>query len=136
MAIFNRIVKRVPMVSHGRDYLLRSGLGYTVNYPKGEAVPTPVDIMDEAMAVGIVLADESDAPKPPAEDEAPPTGKLREDMILDAMRDMVMKNERGTFSAGKPSVKVLIERLGWDIDARERNALWTKLQAELAAGDA
>jgi len=111
-----------------RDRILATTKGHTIEFKKGELTHVPPECYDEAIAIGAV-------PESEIEDDAN-TGPRRPESELElrqqvfaAFDAMVLKNEREDFTAGgAPHPKALSARLGWRIDAKERDTLWAAYQ--------
>lgn len=56
-------------------------------------------------------------------------GKAREDAIIAAMRAMVLKNDRNSFTAsGAPSAPAVSAAVGFNVNGKERDQMWVKAQ--------
>lgn len=124
-----RVGRRVQMVSYGRDFRLASRAGYSLIFKKGEPRDVPEECVDEAMAVGIVFVNDADAPSKDDAKVEIPAGRVRQEMVQEAIRALLSRNQRGDFTTGnKPHAQALSKALGWEVDARERDEAWDKFQ--------
>ncbi len=104
--------------------------GHSIEFVKDQPTHVPPEMHSEVMAVGALPVDDL-----PAEDVDPkqaPTDALeRQALIIDAMKKLVARNQRGDFLAsGVPDAKALKEVLGFNVDSKERNDVWAVYQAE------
>jgi len=122
----------------GRNRVLRTTAGHTIEFKKGEPTYVPPEIHEEATAAGAVPEDEAaflEAQKEPPK-KVVPTGNDRKDTIMTAMQIMVERNAREDFGAnGLPTMKNLQKECNFDIDAKERDAIWKELQEQLKGAE-
>jgi hypothetical protein len=113
-----------------RDKVLSSIKGHTIEFKKGEPTYVPVDMHSEAMAIGAMPT--GDLPdEPEIEGGAPTDPAERERVIMEAMEQLVLRNQRGDFIAsGLPNVAALKDLMGFSIHHKERDTVWTKVQAK------
>lgn len=101
--------------------------GSSIRFEKGVPTHVPDHALEDCMKAGAIPVEgeviEIHKPVPAA---APaPTGVERKQRILDAIEQMVLLNERGTFNAnGAPKQPQLEKTAGFVIDTREINTLW------------
>ena len=111
-----------------RDRTLATTKGHTIEFKKGELVHVPPECYDEVIAIGAQPETELEE----KEDTGPrrPDNELEvEKQVFDAFEALMLKNDREAFTAGgAPHPKALSAELGWSINAKERDALWTKFQ--------
>jgi hypothetical protein len=113
-----------------RNYKLRSTSGHMLDIVKGVPFDAAALLANELIAVG---AECLDGPVDVLGEEAVEKPQLspadREAAILAAMSTMQNGNARNDFTAqGLPNVKRIEAIVGFDIDTKERDALWTKLR--------
>ncbi len=114
-----------------RDYPLRSMSGHMINFTKGNPTWVPPACVKEAVAIG---AQPVDGPvevlDPEVVESIVPEGVERKDLIFAAFEDLEAKNEREEWTAsGMPTSKALEKTLGFEVDSKERNALWIEYRA-------
>ncbi len=118
------------IMSRDRTVVTRQGRSF--EFVKNEPLHVPDFCWQDVISAGAVPEDEL----PEADPNAPvvPQGNERLKVITAAMKDMVVRNVREEFNAaGMPDVAVLSTRLGFSIDARERDAVWAAAQTETDA---
>lgn len=115
-----------------RDMTVVSVSGRSVEFVKGVPTYAPGQMHAELISKGIVPAEEIPEPVVDAND-APVTAEDREAMLFAAFETMVLRAKRGDFSGtGVPHAAALAKELGWDVDAKERDAAWRKYEASKA----
>jgi len=110
-----------------RNITITSKSGSSIKFERGVPTHVPDQAIEDCMAAGAVPAEGEvvKAHKSPALEVAAPTGVERKQRILDAIDQMVMLNERGTFNAnGTPKQPQLEKIVGFVIDTREVETLW------------
>lgn len=125
----------MPEYVLSRDYALRSTRGHMLNFVKGQPTWVPPEVVKEAIAIGAepVDGERPDVLPPEVVVKEAPSGQEREDLIVEAIREVVTENDSKNFTAaGEPHVKVLEKILGFDIDAGERLAAWRRFKSEEA----
>lgn len=122
----------MPQMVMARNYILRTTLGHTIGFKKGEPVfvhPVAVELAMAAGAEFSVAKDKEQHIKEEAEAPTPISIDEREKRMMDAFRAMVLENNRDDFNgAGYPNVKPLRERVGFAVDAAERTVMWEKFR--------
>lgn len=118
-----------------RDYALRSMTGHMINFKKGDPTWVPPACVKEAVAIGAVAVDGPvDVLDPEVKESVVPEGEERKELIFAAFEDMEAKNDREDWTAsGMPTSKALEKILGFEVDSKERNALWIEYRASKAA---
>lgn len=117
-----------------RNMTVASISGRSVEFKKGIATYAPDQMHAELIAVGIVPAEEIPEPADDGKVHAPTVPAEREAAVFEAIEKLVLRAKRGDFTGtGSPHAAVLSKELGWDIDAKERDVLWHKFQADKAA---
>lgn len=121
----------MPQMIMLRDYVLASTFGLSVRFKKGEPTHVPSPMVAEAMERGAVPAD-GKAPEFEAEVVvAAPAGDERAALILEAVRELVAKNDADDFGGnGAPKVRSVERELGFDVDQAEVKTTWKQFQAE------
>jgi hypothetical protein len=114
-----------------RNRTIASTCGLSIEFKKGEFHLVPPAMYAEVIAAGGVPETEiPDDEKPPA----PPTPESlaeREVLLFAAFEDMAKKNARNEFTAGgMPHLGPLAQRLGFSVEAKERDAAWAKFMAK------
>ena len=108
-----------------RDRVVETTKGHVIGFKKGVPTYVPYACYDEVQAAGAVP--EEEIPEDPAKVVADPQGAERDGLIAMAIEEVVLKNNSKDFTAaGVPHVKVLEAKIGFQIDAAERDAAWTK----------
>ena len=111
-----------------RDRVVATTKGHIISFKKGVPTYVPYIAYDEVQAAGAVPAEE--LPEDPVKAAMDPQGSERDGLIAMAMEEVVLKNSPKDFTAaGMPHVKVLESKLGFSIDANERDAAWLKFNA-------
>jgi hypothetical protein len=116
-----------------RDHTLRSTAGRSIEFLKGADTWVPPMLVREAVAIGAVPSDGSDANVL----EEPKTSKLstdpavRKEAILVAFANIQGANHREDFTAaGAPHPDAIRRETGYKIDNKELNVLWHAYQDE------
>jgi hypothetical protein len=108
-----------------RDMTIASVFGHAIEFKKGEPTLVPKRLYAEVIAAGGVAEEElteADLGKAPAGDE-------RKAQILAAMTKILERSERDDFTAqGVPHPRVVSELCGFNVGAKERDAMWAELQ--------
>jgi hypothetical protein len=113
-----------------RDMTVSSTSGRSVEFVKGVPTYAPHQMHDELINKGVVPAE--DLPEVVVDDNAEPAvGAEREAALFGAIEKVMLRNKRGDFAGtGAPHAAVLAKELGWSsLDAKERDAAWSKFQA-------
>ena len=107
-----------------KNHFLTSTMGHAIKFVKGEAVHVPPEMWDAAQAIGAVP--EEDLPEAKKEDTLEPQDQhKRKEAIFAAMEQLVLGGKRDSFSGtGAPHTKALAQKMGFTIDAKERDVLW------------
>ena len=117
-----------------RNLTLASVCGLSIELIKGKPTLCPPGMHEELLALGCV----PETPLPEPADDAKPTKPMtpndRYVALTKAFEVISLRNERTEFNAvGVPHAAVLAKELGWNVDAKERDASWAKWQHETAA---
>jgi hypothetical protein len=114
------------------DKIVATRHGHTIEFKAGVPTHVPKECWNAVREQGAVAedqqaVDEANAKKPVKTENDPVE---REKAILTAIEMMVESNKRGDFAAsGLPNLKPLEAIVGFDVDVRERDAVWAKYQA-------
>ena len=111
-----------------RTRVVSTTKGHCIGFTKGVPTFVPYGCYDEVQAAGAVPEDE--LPDDEVKAAQDPQGAERDGLIAMALEEVILKNAPKDFTAaGMPHVKVLEAKLGFSIDATERDAAWTKFNA-------
>lgn len=113
-----------------RNYKLRSTSGHMLDIEKAVPFDAAAILANELIAIGAECLDgKVDVLGEEKPEKIPLSPAERETAILTAMTMMQEDNARNDFTAqGLPHVKRIEAIVGFDIDTKERDALWTKLK--------
>lgn len=118
----------MPEMIMQRDKTVACLSGHIIPFKKGEAIYVPPGAVAECMAVGAVPLE--DALVEDDENKAPPLvtdPAERKRLILEAFETLRKRDARGDFDAGgKPHPKAVSQLVGFTVDSKERNAIWTE----------
>jgi hypothetical protein len=121
----------MPLMVLNRDFYVRTTTPFSPAFKKG--VPTDVhpDCVEAALAVGAVMADGSDAIAEQIEQKpVVPTGSEREQILHKSFEKLVIRKQRGDFTAsGFPDLRVLNGMLEFRVDRAELEKSWEKYMA-------
>lgn len=106
------------------DKTVPTKLGHTIEFKAGVPTHVPKECWRAVQAEGAV-------PEDSIAEKVAPTKKVVEDAldrrkaVFKAFEQLVEKNRRGDFSAnGMPKTQAIEKLTEFDIDAKERDALW------------
>ena len=120
-----------------RDRVVSTTKGHTVRFEANVPKHVPIAILEDCLLVGGIPTSE-DAVNEIKEEPAAkviPQGGDRRAQILAKITEMVGRNQREDFTAaGKPDIRVMERELGFKIDSRERDEIWTEVEAEAHGG--
>jgi hypothetical protein len=120
----------MPWFTLKRNYLLSTTKGHSVNFKKGERTWVPQGILTEALAIGAVPEEPVDPLTPEQVEMQALTTDQRKEKVFAAYEKLMLRAQRGDFSAsGQPSQKKVEEIVGFEMDAKERDALWVAYNA-------
>lgn len=128
----------MPMMVCASDRVISTTQGYTFRFTANEPTHVPSDMVSYVMERGAYPASQADAAVVSAATETPKTDLQRtprdpEDrklLILACMDEMIKSGEMVFTASGKPSPAFLSKKLKFEIDAVERDEVWTRYQAE------
>lgn len=114
-----------------RNYTLKTGTGYIVDFVKNEPTFVPQDMHKAALAIGAeAVGAKLDVLEDDPATKLAPQGAEREAAIVTAIQMMVEENTAGDFTAnGRPNIKRIEALVDFDIDSEERDAVWAKIKA-------
>lgn len=119
----------MPWFTLNRNYALSTTKGHSVNFKKGEKTWVPKLIVQEALAIGAICEEQLDV-LPETKEQVAVTDADRKKNIFAAFEKLLLRNNRGDFSAsGHPHPKKLEDVLGFDVPAKEREILWIEYNA-------
>lgn len=111
-----------------RDRVVETTKGHVIGFEKGVPTFVPYACYEEVQAAGAVP--EEEIPEDPAKAVADPQGQDRDALIAAAIEELVLKNGREDFTAaGAPHAKAISQKVGFQVDAHERDAAWTKFNS-------
>jgi hypothetical protein len=116
-----------------RNHHLVTTRGHSVFFKKGEPTFVPGVIVPDAVAIGAVMADGSDAlgDEPKVKPVGPTDPIEREKAIFAAFVKLSTTLVREDFTAaGAPTAYAVNRELGWPIDSRERARAWDKFKTQ------
>lgn len=110
-----------------RDKTVATLFGHSFEFKAGVPLHVPPSCYEAVQAAGAVPEDE--LPVDDADLAAAPQGEAREALIIAAMKEMVLANDRDSFTAaGAPAAPALSAKLGFTVSGPERDTAWTKAQ--------
>ncbi len=122
----------MPEFILNRNYSLRSVHGRVIDFKKGEPAWVPPMCVVEAVAIGAEQVG-GKAEVLPAEAAVPAelTADERQAAVFAAFKTMIGRNVRSDFTAaGLPHTAAVSKLAGFEIEAKERDALWQKHRTE------
>lgn len=109
-----------------RNLTVTSLMGHTIEFRKGVETHVPKESWKDVIAVGAVPADE-------LEEEVEQTKEVvmdpedRKALIMAAIQEIVLKGDRESFTGnGSPHAAVVSKIAGFDVNAKERDVVWTE----------
>lgn len=110
-----------------RSFRLATTTGHVVHFKANTPTPVPDAAVQAAMNAGCVPVDKEDQPF--IDDlnrvKIEFVGNMRKSLIFLAMDVLSRENSPKNFDGGgRPKTEVLTERLGFDVPAKERTAVW------------
>ena len=113
-----------------RDRTIASTCGIAIEFKKDEFHLVPPAMYAEVIAAGGVSENEIPEDELPPKPDTPEALADREALLFAAFEDLVKRNVREDFTAGGvPHAAVLKQKLGYHVDAKERDAAWVKFTA-------
>ena len=110
-----------------RNRTIVSTSGHAIEFKKGELTHVPPAMYEQVMASGAVPEEELEEPKEGELVQEPEVGSnARRDAVYAAFEKLTLRGQREDFTAsGAPHAKSLSNVLGWRIENKERDTLWT-----------
>lgn len=116
-----------------RDLTLASVCGLSIELTKGEPRLCPPGMHEELLALGCVPEEYVTEPVIEGKVNRPASLVDRYTALTVAFQAIALRNERSEFNAvGTPHAAVLAKEVGYTVDAKERDAAWSKWQNEVA----
>jgi len=110
-----------------RDRTIASTCGLSIGFKKGVLQLVPPAMYTEVLAAGGVPESEIPDDDMPSAAATPEVLADREAQMFRAFEEIVMKNDRESFTAGgMPHNAVVSRMVGWSVMAKERDAAWIK----------
>lgn len=119
--------KGQPKLVLNRNYVLTTNKGHSIEFVKGKPVHVPPAVYADAIAIGAVPEDGSDANllEDAPRDNAPADPAERAPLILEAIKALVERNRREDFTAaGAPTAPAVTEQVGFKVQAKEVATVW------------
>jgi hypothetical protein len=112
------------------DKIVPTNKGHTIEFVKGVPTHVPKECWRDVQAAGAVPEDQEAAQaKPSAKVAVVDDPVERRERIFAGFTAMVEANRRGDFGAsGAPSQAALEKVVGFEVDSKERDELWTEFQ--------
>jgi len=107
--------------------------GHTIEFLAGVPTHVPKECWRAVQTEGAVPEDQQAAQaQTPQADPVVDDPVERRSRIFAAFETMVAANKREDFAAsGSPAIKSLTAVVGFDVDVKERDALWTEFQQSM-----
>lgn len=128
----------MKMMYMPRDYMLVAGSGHSFQFKANEPQAVPDVAVDDVIKIGGVFYNKEEqkilVDEPPSI-EVPAMGFAREQKIFDACVELINKNSNEAFTpGGKPKLDAVKEIVGFDVDRKEVNDVFSKaMQAQANA---
>lgn len=114
------------------DRVVATDKGHTIEFKANEPTHVPKECWPAVQAAGCVPIDQqavAAASAAKAKDAAPDDPAERKKQVFAAFEIMVTSNKREDFTgSGAPQVKSIEKLTGFEVDGKERDALWTEFQ--------
>lgn len=110
-----------------RDRVVPTLFGQAFGFKKGVPLEVPQIAWEVVQAAGAMPVDEL----PTEEEGAPvvPQGEARVAALTEAVEKIVKRGARDDFTAsGSPHAAALSKEVGFPVDAKERDAIWLRVQ--------
>lgn len=117
-----------------RDVTITSTSGHTIHFPKGVPKTVPSDLRRACLEAGVLPAADADLSDlggrvPTTRAEAPLSLAERDDLIREAIGEMLANRKRGDFTAaGLPRVDQMAKLTGFEVSPADRDRLWLELR--------
>lgn len=115
-----------------RNYTLHTKTGNTIAFKRDEPTFVPNHCARDALGIGAVLVegDEVDLLDPEVEANTV-SPEERVEKLKEAFKVMTSRNERTDFTGtGMPNIWALQKLVGFEVEAKERNAVWEEFLTE------
>jgi hypothetical protein len=113
-----------------RNRTIASTCGISIEFTKGEFHLVPPAMYAEVIAAGGVPESELADDEQPLKPATPEAAAEREKALFTAFTTIAKRNARNDFTAGgMPHLSVLSKLITFEIEAKERDAAWTKFQS-------
>lgn len=116
----------MPLFTLHRNYSLSTNKGRTFTFIKNEPIWVPPMCVPDVVAIGAKPVDAADGDVlPPEQNTAPVTASEKQDKILAAIETLMLRNQRGDFTAsGLPHPKRIEALSGFELTNTERDHYW------------
>jgi hypothetical protein len=127
----------MPEFVLNRNHSMRSLFGHVIDFKKGQPVYVPPICAREAASIGAeCVGGKVDVLDPEAAAVIPMSPDERQENILAAFKLMEERGQRSDFAAsGTPNKAALAKLLGFDVDKKEYETLWTAYVVEKGAAE-
>lgn len=128
--------EKLPLLALNRNFTLTTNRGHSIAFVKGKPTHVPRAVYQEAMAIGALPVDgeEVDLLGDEKKDAAPSDPAERAPIILKAIEDLVLGNQREDFTAaGSPTVEAVGRTVGFKVQAKEIQSVWQTYHDKKAA---
>lgn len=124
----------MPFFTLHRNYSMSTTTGHVIDFKKDEATWVPNVCISIAIGIGARPVDatiaEVDVLPAEVKASAPMTSEQKQKLFSDAFEKMLLRNNRGDFTAsGLPHLKQLETLLGFPVSQQERDEYWDKYSA-------
>ena len=113
-----------------RNYTLRTLMGHSIEFKKGEPTFVPRIVEKDALAIGALPVD-GETPNVLMSEELAPryTPDEQHELMIQAFEQIVARNDSKDFTgSGVPSVKAVERVCGFSIDRADLNAAWAEFK--------
>ena len=121
----------MPIFKLNRNYVLRSKLGHSIAFIKGEPTHVPNELANECVHIGaeqldgetIVTSDETIAPRKDFDELF--------GLMIESFKEIVMKNDPDDFTGqGIPKVAVIERMIGENLSKHQVVDAWQKFRSD------
>jgi hypothetical protein len=117
----------MPEMIMQRDKVVHCLSGHSIAFKKGEPAYVPPPAIAECMAVGAVPIEDLPVEQEDAAVKVVTDPAERKKLILEAFETLRKRDQRGDFdAAGKPHAKAVTAIVGFTVETKERNTVWTE----------
>lgn len=108
-----------------RNYTLSTTKGHSITFKKGERTWIPPIIVQDAMAIGVILEEQVEVLAAEAARSEAMSDDKRREQVFAAFEKLMLRNNRGDFTAsGLPHPKKMAEFINFEIGEKLRDDLW------------